>query len=120
MSVSGWVPIIGLDCDPVATKRTIPETDRDHWATIRAAANEAYLEALAAGPDADEDLMGAIAWRSQFPEHGVVDTGMMNMINEARPRATWRELAVAQGLSEASEGTAYSKQQWRNHRASQV
>lgn len=97
-----------------ARRRDIDPEEIERLEELRANAQLWYDEALAAGPDPDDDVLGAIAHRSVFPEPKPYCPTYRDLINQARDeRATWREIATAMGVPQR-EQQEQAKQDWRN------
>lgn len=80
-------------------RRDIDPDLLDWWATVRSKANEAFEAAVEGGPNPDGDLMGAIAYRSQFPEPKPFDPVLARWVHRAfhEERRSWREISAAIG-----------------------
>lgn len=110
------------------TARTVSQKEATAWETARAKA-VAEIDKLAAaeekarqrGPDPERDLLGAIAFRSQFIERGM-DDELRRMINRAvqEERRTYRELAIAIHGRGEMRGAVQAKQYSRNLKAGEV
>ena len=101
----------------MAKRREVDADEAARWEELRNEARRHLEEVLSAGPDPDEDLMGAIAWRGAFPEPDPIDPELRDWINEAIDRRmSWREIAVALGLGESrsAESKASNRQVTRN------
>jgi len=103
---------------PGVAAREIDTRDLERWESIRERAGAAYERAVGRGPNPDKDLLGAIAWRSVFPEPTPFDDVLRQWVNRARhERVTWREIGEAMGVSFSA---AQTRQHWRNTRAAEL
>ena len=98
----------------MAVQREIDPELVAQWEELRGTARAAYADAVNAGPDPDEDLLGAIAWRSTFPEPEPWDATLHAWVMEARAqRFTWREIAEALGDGADGEGRVQTRHDYR-------
>jgi hypothetical protein len=74
------------------------ERDTKRWETLRQRSAATYTRLVERGPNPDKDVMGAIAWRSGWPETKPYDETLRQLIERARvERYTWREIGAAEG-----------------------
>jgi hypothetical protein len=101
-------------------RRDLPPDELARLEKVRAEASSRLAELLADGPEADDPL-GQLAWKAgtiipDGPSDAGVDNDMARRIDDARKRRfTWREIALALGLSDEDRETRRirERQDWR-------
>lgn len=86
----------------------------EEWDRLRTTAAAALAELVTKGPNPEDDLLQALAWRSGFPEPEPWDPERVELVARAiDERYTWREIALALGFGEAGIDRCQAKYHYR-------